>query len=233
MQSITSRHWVWGQQSVASGVVASSLLYKLPNAHATLNQTVPWLDFVTHYMTNIKGVPANEWGPAKLSLDEVLQADIQDHHAFKATSLLAFQPLNSTAITTLANAIEAVQANGFLQTRALQGRSGQSPKGTPPGVPAEDATAFPWRQALMETQAFVNLDSQSTEAHHTWVQRLRQGMLPSTQSRDYFNYINCDAGAAVSDPWVRFFGSHASRLKAIKRAYDPMNKIPGPCGVKN
>jgi FAD/FMN-containing dehydrogenase len=82
-----------------------------------------------------------------------------------------------------------------------------------------NATAFPHRKALfaIQYQASWTQDEEACK-NIQWIEQFRNSMLPYTHGA-YRNY--CDS--MILDWPTAYFGVNLSRLKKVKRMYDPEN----------
>ncbi|KAA1420913.1 FAD-binding oxidoreductase [Nocardioides humilatus] len=131
--------------------------------------------------------------------------------AFAATSHVAYEPPDASALTDLVDAIRATP--GALQEAgvsidALGGRVADL-------APAD--TAFVHRGALATVQYTATYTSGSPNQAASYVGDLRSRMTPTWGDHAYVNY----ADATLPDPGSAYFGDNWSRLQQVRATYDP------------
>ncbi|WIA13183.1 hypothetical protein OEZ85_006775 [Tetradesmus obliquus] len=207
--SLQVQFWYWGPMSEANKTMASSPVFKLPNSYPFIHKEYSWADFVAQRMTNLHD--EMDWGNGNLLLSDMLQRLYKERSSFVAASLVPLTPLNSSAVKIIAKFMVQAQKHAFIQSRAWGGQV---------TAVADDFNAFPWRQAPFECQVYSN--SGDARKDRSWVDGLLAAVHPLIGKAEYLNYFHC-----VNDPWQAYFGPHAARLQAIKKAYDPQGRIGG------
>jgi FAD/FMN-containing dehydrogenase len=131
------------------------------------------------------------------------------HAKFKHTSAYAYQPLPDAALSLMIRQLKNSPGTGNLVTFDAYG-------GTI-GRVAPHETAFVHRQALfvMQYQSYWKRDTEEA-ANIAWIERFRTSMPPYTRGA-YRNY--CDS--RIGDWQTAYFGENATKLKHVKRRYDP------------
>jgi FAD/FMN-containing dehydrogenase len=131
---------------------------------------------------------------------------------FKAKSDYVTKPLPATAIQRLVDAIAARQPAG-------KGAFYLDPYGGAVNRVGKSATAFVHRDALFSIQYTTQWTGGGSAAALSWLDHAYASMRPYVSGFAYQNYI--DPGLAT---WQRaYYGSNLTRLKAVKRKYDPHN----------
>jgi hypothetical protein len=96
---------------------------------------------------------------------------------------------------------------------------------------ADDATAFPHRQAKFLAQEFVTFKTAITDslvaANRQWLDGIWRELRPAASGFAYVNYI---------DPklpnWLEtYYGANLRRLIEVKQTYDPGNVLQSPRGI--
>jgi FAD/FMN-containing dehydrogenase len=96
---------------------------------------------------------------------------------------------------------------------------------------ADDATAFPHRQAKFLAQEFVTFRTATSAAtiaaNRKWLNDLWRGLRPAASGFAYVNYID----PALPDWLDAYYGANLPRLVQVKRAYDPLGRFRSPQGI--
>lgn len=130
---------------------------------------------------------------------------------FKHSSALVYEALPDAAIdVVIRNLQQPAGPANLVAFDSYGGAIGQ--------IPAA-ATAFPQRQALfsVQYQSYWQEDWEA-EKNIRWIETFRRSMIPYTRGA-YRNY--CDA--LIPDWPTAYFGINLSRLRQVKRQYDPQN----------
>ena len=93
------------------------------------------------------------------------------------------------------------------------------------GTIAEDATAYPARNALHCMQYGTTSNFAVGNAQYNAMQAMQTALAPYVTGQKYFNYLNSDFPVDLS------FGGNMARLKTLKKKYDPMNFFNGPMTI--
>jgi FAD/FMN-containing dehydrogenase len=132
--------------------------------------------------------------------------------AFGATSHVAYAALPAAGIDTLVGRVEDAQTSGLLEAGismdALGGRAGEPPA---------SATAFVHRRALATVQYTATFPPGTATAADRYVRGFRAALTPHWGHHAYVNY----ADASIKAYRQAYFGANASRLAAVRAAYDP------------
>jgi len=149
-----------------------------------------------------------------------------DSEIFKSTSAIATQVFPPEAITMLKTALENCPPLSAPPAQPsmvqLLGGSGKL------AVPAKDATAIWWRDALF----IVQYDGYWTAPEDgpdtiDWVVKTRQSMLPYAHGA-YINYVDTTLGPDWAE---QYYGGNLPRLMEIKKKYDPRNFFNFPQSI--
>jgi FAD/FMN-containing dehydrogenase len=130
---------------------------------------------------------------------------------FKNSSAFAYEPFSDAALDVLIRNLQTAPGQANLVSFDACG-------GMINRVPA-NATAFVHRNALFMIQ-YQSYWAHSSEADENirWIEEFRQSMLPYTHGA-YRAY--CDS--LIPDWTTAYFGNNITRLKLVKRMYDPEN----------
>jgi FAD/FMN-containing dehydrogenase len=146
---------------------------------------------------------------------------------FAATSAILTKPLPAAGIST---AVAQVR-RGLAVPAIVEGGVSFDGLG---GLVAEvdsAATAFVHRNALATVQYTATWASMSTSADPSgfdaYVRGERAALMPWTGSAAYVNYVD----PAISDYGQAYWGANYSRLRQIKKSYDPANLFRFPQSV--
>ena len=146
---------------------------------------------------------------------------ILTRESFAATSHVAGKRLDAAGIQTVLDAVKTAKAVPGM----IEGGISMDALGGAVQAVASDATAFPYRDALMTVQYTTTFtDGADPDPQARWVRGFRAALVPQWGTAAYVNY----ADAGITDPSVSYFGANAPRLQRIARRYDPQGLFTQP-----
>lgn len=146
---------------------------------------------------------------------------ILTRESFTATSHVASAQLDAAGIQTLLDTVKTAKAVPGL----IEGGISMDALGGAVAKVAPDATAFPYRDALMTVQYTATFTDGADPGPLTrWVRGFRAALVPQWGAAAYVNYADAD----ISDPSASYFGANAARLEKIARRYDPKKLFTQP-----
>ncbi|GAB2976440.1 FAD-binding oxidoreductase [Nocardioides montaniterrae] len=164
-------------------------------------------------LTNHLPAPSADTRHTRSYLDAMrAYAGAPGREAFAATSHVAYDRLDSSAIADLVHAVEQASTTGLKEVGASIDALG----GTV-GEQAPDATAFVHREALATVQYTATFPSGTARGADHAVHTMRAAMLPHWGEHAYVNY----ADASLTEYRQAYFGANSARLSDVRRTYDP------------
>ncbi len=150
-----------------------------------------------------------------------------NRYPFAASSSIVAKAMPSAAVTAI---VDAVQAGLDIATMVEGGVSFDSLGGAVGDAHVGD-TAFPWRTALADVQytaAWRYADATKDPApYNGYVQRQRSALEPWLGNSAYVNY----ADATLKDYPTAYWGPNLTRLREVKKTYDPRDVFSFPQAV--
>lgn len=131
--------------------------------------------------------------------------------AFAATSHIAYAPPSAATLAGLVGAVEATPHTLHEAGVSIDALGGHVADVAP------SATAFVHRAARATVQYTATYDSGGPHTAVTYVEGLRRLMESTWGDHAYVNY----ADTALKHPDTAYFGANWTRLKAVRRTYDP------------
>jgi FAD/FMN-containing dehydrogenase len=147
--------------------------------------------------------------------------------AFVAGSDYFSAPIPRAAIDAVASAVEARQTDPAL---GVGGVAFDSWGGAVNAVAPAD-TAFVHRRSNFAAQYTASWQTQPGDgpqaANQTSLRTLQAALHPAANGEAYQNY----ADSALSDPLAAYYGANLTRLRGVKKSYDPDNFFIQPQGI--
>ena len=169
------------------------------------------MDFLQYILTvtNFKGSPS--WTLANLTYSATWaeQDPTRPRTPYTAASVSFDRGLSPEAASILGH--EVINERALIQLRAYGGAMALS----------THLSAWPHRNEVLS----VHLCAFGAE-QQPYIDQLGAALAPHSSGLRYFNYADTTSWASPNASSV-YFGSNVHRLKAIKAAYDPLNRIGG------